>query len=388
VRLADAEATLEAIRTGQVDAVLVSGPGGERVHAIEGASHPYHELLNAMTDGAALLGRDGTMLFANQRLAKLAHRSLGALPGAPFAGLVPSSARAALDQLFRRALRRPVAAEFTLAIRGRAAMPVWIALSPAMLGSYTPSRTSPGDQLVLMAIVTDLTDRRRAEAARSALVKRLVTAENEERRRIARELHDETGQSLTALLVGLRTIEEQAVTLDVRESARRLRAVAARTLDEVGRLARGLHPGVLDDLGLSAAIRYYAKDYARTLENTLDVSVDVPDTGPLPSLVETTLYRVLQEALTNVARHAGAHAVRIALRRDGTALTLSVRDDGAGFDPAAVRPGGRRGLGLHGMHERVALLDGVLDIVSAPGQGTTVSVTVPGARVDPRHGRR
>lgn len=378
-RLAEAEATLEAIRTGQVDAVLISGPGGERVHAIEGSSHPYHELLNAMTDGAALLGRDGTMLFANQRLAKLAHRSLGALPGTPFAALVPPGVRAGLDQLFRQALRRPVAAEFTLPIRGRAATPVRVALSPAVLESYSPSRALPGDELVLMAIVTDLTDRKRAEGVRLDLVKRLVAAENEERRRIARELHDETGQSLTALLVGLRTIEEQADTLDVRESARRLRAVAASTIDEVGRLARGLHPSVLDDIGVSAAIRCYAQDYARTLASTLDVTVDVPDIEPLPPLVETTLYRILQEALTNVARHARAHEVRIALWRHGAAVTLSVRDDGVGFDPAASRTG-RRGLGLHGMRERVALLDGVLDIASTPGQGTTVSVTVAGPR--------
>jgi signal transduction histidine kinase len=227
-----------------------------------------------------------------------------------------------------------------------------------------------------MAIITDLTDRKRAEATRLELMKRLMSAEDEERRRIARELHDETGQSLTAVLVGLRAIEDQAVTADVQTAARRLRKVAAQTVDDIGRLARGLHPAVLDDLGLLEAVRRYGNDWARSFSVGLDLRLPRTMPHPLPPLVQTTMYRILQEALTNVARHAHAQVVAVELKCEGTVLELVVRDDGVGFDVGTVRSEAS-GLGLHGMQERVALLGGSFEIESTPGRGTTVRARVP-----------
>jgi signal transduction histidine kinase len=226
-----------------------------------------------------------------------------------------------------------------------------------------------------MAILSDLTERKRAEATRLALLERLISAEDEERRRIARELHDETGQALTALLVGLRLIEELAVTLDVQSAAQRLRGVAAQTVDNMGRLARGLHPSVLDDMGLAAAVRQHVSDYATSFGVAVDTQVEVVSHA-LPPLAATTLYRILQEALTNVARHARARNVGVELLQQGTMLTLVVRDDGVGFDAGAgLREA--QGLGLHGMQERVALLGGSVEIESRPGHGTVVRARIP-----------
>jgi signal transduction histidine kinase len=378
-RLHDAEATLEAIRSGEVDAVVVSGPGGERTLAIEGATHPYYVLLDAMSDGAALLDPDGTILFGNRRLGEIARAPLEGLRGSRFQQLVAPAERPGFEGFLREGAERAGAREFAM-VRGRdaPATPVRIALSTVPLGAYpgVGSAETRDGATVLMAIIADLTERKRAEATRLELMKRLISAEDQERRRIARELHDETGQSLTALLVGLRAIEEQSLTLDVRAMTQRLRSIAARTVDDVGRLARGLHPSLLDDMGFAAATRRHVTDYATAFGIAVDLRLERVASLRLPPLVQTTMYRILQEALTNVARHAKARAVTVEVGREGAMLELVVRDDGVGFDAEAALDRAS-GLGLHGMRERVALLGGSVEIESSPGHGTTVRARIP-----------
>jgi len=385
-RLDEAEATLEAIRTGKVDALVVSGPGGEQTLAIEGATHPYHVLLNAMSDGAALLASDGTILFGNRRLGDIAREPLERLRGSRFQQLVTAAERPSLEEFVREG--RNGAREFAIVGGDAAATPVWIALSAVPLGAYpggNGAEAGNGDG-ILMAIITDLTDRKRAEATKIGLMQRLISVEDEERRRIARELHDETGQSLTALLVGLRAIEEQAVLAKVRSAARRLRSVAAQTVDDVGRLARGLHPSVLDHMGLAAAARRHVSDFTKSFGVAVDLRAESIVSHRLPPLVQTTMYRILQEALTNVARHARAQVVGVVLKHEGTMLELVVRDDGVGFDAGAVLSEAS-GLGLHGMQERVALLGGSVEIESRPGRGTTVRARIPAGIAARRPGK-
>ena len=374
-RLHEAEATLEAIRTGEVDALVVAGPGGDQTLAIEGATHPYHVLLNAMSDGAALLVPDGTILFGNRRLGEIARAPLESLRGSQFQQLVAGGERASFEEFVRAG--RSGAREFAIVGGDAAQTPVWIALSAVPLGVYpggNGAEAKNGDR-ILMAIVTDLTDRKRAEATRLELMQRLISAEDDERRRIARELHDETGQSLTSLLVGLRSIADIAVLAKVRTVAQRLQKVAAHTVDDIGRLARGLHPAVLDDKGLVAAARRQASDFAKSFGMAVDLRVEGTISRRLPPLVQTTMYRILQEALTNVARHARAQVVGVLLKSEGTMLELVIRDDGAGFDAAAAMRK-RSGLGLHGMQERVALLGGSVEIESRPGQGTMIRARI------------
>jgi signal transduction histidine kinase len=374
-RLHDAEATLEAIRSGAVDAVVVSGPGGDETRAFEGATHPYHVLLNAMSDGAALLSPDGTILFGNRRLADITHTGLKRLRGSRFPQFVAPADRPSLEAFVRQG--RTGGREFAITGEDGSATPVWIALSLVPLG------TSPGDngtagngQTVRMAIITDLTDRKRAESTRLGLLKRLLSAEDQERRRIARELHDETGQSLTTLLVGLRAIADITGLPAVRSMAQRLREVAAHTVDDVGRLARGLHPAVLDDKGLVAAARRHVSDFAKSFGVVVNLRVHASVPRRLAPLAQSTMYRILQEALTNVARHAHARAVAVVLKHEKAVLELVIRDDGVGFDPAAVLSEAS-GLGLHGMQERVALLGGSVAIESRRGHGTMIRARIP-----------
>jgi signal transduction histidine kinase len=380
-RLDDAEATLAAIRSGTVDALVVSGPLGDQTVAIEGATHPYFVLLDAMSDGAVLLDAGGVILFGNKSFAAIAGAPIAALRGSKFQLRVVATERVSFEEFLREVPPpHPTAREFNLRSKRTERTPVAISLTVLPLESPSPvawpqSRTDS----VVMAIITDLTYKHATEAARMALLERLIGAEDDERRRLARELHDETGQSLAALLVGLRAMTDMTSASDVASAALRLRNIAAQTVDDVGRLARGLHPAVLDDMGLAAAGMRYVKDYARSFGCVVDfVATDV-DTPRLAPLAAATMYRILQEALTNVARHAAATSVVVELNRDDRTLELQVRDDGAGFDVDRVMPG-LQGLGLRGMRERVTLLGGVLSVESQPGRGTVVRANIPSDR--------
>jgi signal transduction histidine kinase len=280
--------------------------------------------------------------------------------------------------LLREGANRYGAREFAIVGGDVSATPVWISFSTVPLGAYSEGNGTEARNgaTVLMAIVTDLTDRKRAEATRRRLLERLISAEDEERRRIARELHDETGQSLTALVVGLRTIADLAVTTDVRSVAQRLEELAAQSVDNVGRLARGLHPRELDEWGLATAATRYVGGFSRSLGIAVDFRLEGLDSRRLSPLVETSMYRVLQEALTNVARHARAKNIVVGLKRDGATIELLVQDDGVGFDVSRVLDGAP-GLGLHSMHERITLLGGSVQIESRPGHGTMVRARIP-----------
>jgi signal transduction histidine kinase len=207
------------------------------------------------------------------------------------------------------------------------------------------------------------------EAQRSRLMQALLTAQEEERSRISRDLHDQIGQALTAILLGLdRNLER----VDLPALAE-LRELAAVTLSDVRRIALDLRPSVLDELGLAAAVKRYARELQGRY--ALDVNVLVTLPKRLSQQEETVLYRVAQEALTNVVRHAHAGEVSIVATARGGSVQLVVEDDGVGFDPAALVPAEQ--IGLLGMRERVELLGGSLRIESAPGAGCSVHARIP-----------
>ena len=224
-----------------------------------------------------------------------------------------------------------------------------------------------------------------ANEVRARLLKQVMSAREEEQRRIARDLHDGIGQSLTSLLLGLRAAAEVPTFEEARARLGELRDITASLLNEVRRLARGLRPSVLDDLGLAAGLERYAADY--TQAHGIAVDVVAPDLAlaRLPAEVETALYRIAQEALTNVLKHAAAKAVSLVVRRElggSSGVHLTVEDDGRGFDSDALlqAPGwasAGKGLGLLDIRERAALLNGSVTLESRPGSGTTVHVCIP-----------
>ena len=219
-----------------------------------------------------------------------------------------------------------------------------------------------------------------AHALRRQLLERIVLAHEEERRRIARELHDEIGQGLTALVMQLGTVEG-ALDPGADSVRPRLQAVREQTsemIENVRRLMLDLRPAVLDDLGLVPAIRWYAESHLPQAGIEARVSIsNLDEHERLPRRLELVAFRLAQEAVTNVIRHAQAKRAVISLGRVADGLELSVEDDGRGFDPEGAPRNGRRGWGLAGMRERVALLGGTLSVTSRPGCGTRVAATMP-----------
>ena len=210
------------------------------------------------------------------------------------------------------------------------------------------------------------------------LTRRIVTAQEEERRRLSRELHDETGQALSALRIGLDLVRQE-LPAGMAGPRRRLEeaiALTQTTMDQIRGLAQALRPPALDTLGLSAALEGFCRSFA--VQTRLEVAYEGAEIGSLPDPISIHLYRCLQEALNNVVKHARARRVRVTLAHDGAQIRLTVEDDGAGFEPGAVPgPFPSEGLGLRGMRERLDSLHGRLEIISRPGRGVRLVAAVP-----------
>lgn len=224
-----------------------------------------------------------------------------------------------------------------------------------------------------------LLEAQRRDALRGELLKRVVAAQEAERQRIARELHDETGQSLTAIALGLRgasTIVHQDVDKSL-HNLRELEEMAVRSLDELRRLISDLRPSQLDDLGLGPALRWYGNEIEE--RTTLNVQVIAPGgpTNVLNQSVSLTLFRIAQEAITNVVKHAKAKNIFINVSQENQDIILEVFDDGIGFDTKRISTEKKATWGLLGMEERTTLLGGSFVIQSTPGHGTHVRVTIP-----------
>jgi PAS domain S-box-containing protein len=377
-RLQAAEETLRAIRAGEVDAIVVARAKGEHVITLAGAELAYRILFDQMNEGAVTLTRDGVIAYCNRRFADIVRMPLARVIGAPLRRFVPPAEQPAFDALVAAGHQANRRGDTAFRAGGGALVPVSVSFAPLQL-------EGSADVIGVIGVITDISERERAEELRNRLIQQAVTAQEEERRRIARELHDEAGQSLTALLVGLRTIQESRTIAEAAELAQRLRGIAAQTLDEVGRLSRGLHPSILDEVGLPAAVTRHAQEFARLHGVAVDVRIEGLESEILPPLVQTTVYRVLQEALTNVAKHADARSVSVRLVRGKATVELRVQDDGAGFDPAAgdeaaAGDRGDRHLGLQVMRERAALLGGSVEVESRAGAGTTITAHFPARR--------
>jgi PAS domain S-box-containing protein len=230
-----------------------------------------------------------------------------------------------------------------------------------------------------VAFVVDITNRKHAEEVRMALLRRLSTAQEEERHRIARELHDQMGQHLTALMLGLKSLDVTPERMPLHEHLQQLQDLSDEIGREVHRIALELRPTALDDFGLHAALLNYVAEWSDRSEIEVDFHSSGLDKQRLPPQLETTLYRIVQEALTNVIKHAHAKRVSILLEHRRDHVLAIVEDDGEGFDTEAVMDAASAEprLGLLGMRERVALVGGTLEIETSPGSGTTVFVRIP-----------
>lgn len=221
------------------------------------------------------------------------------------------------------------------------------------------------------------------EALRTMLLEKVITAQEEERKRIARELHDQTSQSLASLMMGLEMLENTDSLLGIKERVEDLRFIANSVLGELHDIALELRPSILDDLGLEAALRQYIKDWSSKFRVIVDLHCYGILNYRIPAQVELTVYRVVQEALTNIAKYAQASSVSIIVERKKSAVIAIVEDNGIGFELQHVlaSPLKEKKLGIFGMEERVSVLGGEFTIESEPGVGTTIYAKIPLERV-------
>ncbi len=227
------------------------------------------------------------------------------------------------------------------------------------------------------ALQAEVSERQRVEQERGQLLRRIVFAQEDERRRIAREMHDQLGQQLTALKLKLDALhkdcgEQKKLCAQLEE----LQAITERLDADVGYLARELRPSALDDLGLEAALSSYIQNWSQHFDVPVELHASGMEGGRLTPEIETTLYRIAQEALNNIAKHAAADNVAIVLERRARQVSLIIEDDGVGFDLQQPFGTDDTGLGLIGMRERAALVGGTVELESQPGEGTTVVVRI------------
>lgn len=328
----------------------------------------YRAIFEAAPDGVLVVDGDGVIVEANTALERLFGYGRDELVGSPVELLVPESARSLHLGHRRRYARaphgRPMGAG--LQLRGRrkdgVEVPVEISLSPLQ---------RDGAPWVI-ASVRDVTERQRLRDFGAGALR----ASEEERQRIARELHDDTAQRLATLLVRLRILERSTDESGWRDAVADVREELKSCAEGVRRIARGLRPPELADAGVVVALR----SHLRTLRTgvDMDVGLDAEPVDPLLSSdAKLVLYRVVQEAVSNAVRHARGTTVTVRLRAAESRVEAIVEDDGEGFLPDAVQRSGLGGMGLVGMEERAGMVGGRVDIDSRPGEGTRVTVSIP-----------
>jgi PAS domain S-box-containing protein len=371
-RLAVAEETVRAIRSGEVDSVMVAGKEGSQVFTLDGAEHAYRVLIESMNEGALTLTADKTVLYANQRFARMVKCPLEQVIGTSLRRFLSAEDRATLRPLLKRAAAAGAKIQVLLHAGDGSELPVQISIRP--LARFGVDRASIG------IVVTDLTESRRNEEQLRALTHRVVQAQEAERGRVALELHDHITQLLCAVLVRSQTLADQLPAREgpLKREALKLRELLGQTAEEVERISRNLRPGVLEQLGLVAVLRDAGLEFSKRTGISVKLAC-VALTARLHGDIELTLYRILQEALENVALHARARHVKVNLTMQGNLVQLVIHDDGVSFDlerhPASRKKKSR--LGLLDMCERANYVGGTLNVKSAPGQGTTITAKIP-----------
>ncbi|MFA6147449.1 MAG: PAS domain-containing sensor histidine kinase [bacterium] len=372
-RLEEAEATLSAIRNGEVDAVIVAGTTGDKVFTLEGADHTYRVFLEEMREGAVSLTQEGLILYANRRFSEIV--------GAPLEQVIGSAIFRFLSPSDGKVLRGSLSGAKAEATRSEASFETPRGRVPALLSlSALPESDPP----VLCMVVSDITDLKRAEEklrkSREQLRNfsgRLQSLLEEDRTRISREIHDELGQSLTALKLDLSLIRRKILSGGLAEESGKVHQIelsVSHIIGTVRKIATDLRPGILDELGVVAAIEWMAKDFQRGTGIICKVAGRGADQISDPVL-STAIFRIVQEALTNVSRYAAASKVNVSLEKKGDILIVEVRDNGIGIMEGKIfNPGS---LGLIGIRERVLLLGGEASISGKPGEGTLVRVVLP-----------
>lgn len=389
IRLEETEQALRAIRTGEIDALVVSGKRGEQVYTLQGADHSYRVLLEGLNEAAITLTADGTILYCNGRFSEMTKISAELLLGSSVQSLIKPAEREMFVRTLHQSAEGPIRKEFCIQADDHSTVPALFSIKNLELGGMS----------AFCLVVTDIRERKRTEEALQQseqhfrklfldgqrmqnelrrLSREVLRVQEEERTRISREIHDEIGQALTAISLNLKKLETNRKPSEVKKNLRSVQQIVDKATDFIHVFSRQIHPSMLEDLGLFPALRSFIRDF----QETTGMRVIMKFSGAVGhASVEqkAAVYRIVQESLTNVLKHSGTRKAWVTIRKYQEGITLDVADRGKGFELAhASEIGGRRqGMGLLGMRERTHALGGKLTVLSRPGLGTRLRVYFP-----------
>jgi PAS domain S-box-containing protein len=379
-RVHELEETFLAIKRGRVDAVVVNGTDGEQVFTLQGAEHPYRVLVETMNEGAATLDKNGTALYANASFARILGAPIEDVIGTPLQKHFTFQEREKLTALIDSGLQSESRGEVSLVSSDGERRLVRLSLSPVdEFGIRT-----------ICVVATDMTELSGANEALKAsedtlrnLSGRLLQLQDEERRRISRDLHDVTGQKLALLsmdLSGIMKNKDLAGNEDINRLLLESIALSNDVNKEIRTLSYLLHPPLLDELGLSSAVEWFTQGFEN--RTGIHVSVDIPASfARLAPDAEVALFRIVQESLSNVHRYSGSATAYVRARSDGDEVSLEIGDYGKGMNKESKIPSRTSvaplGVGIQGMKERLRQLSGTLEITSRLGKGTQVTAILP-----------
>lgn len=398
-RLQESEEALVAIRTGNIDTLVVSGKRGAQVYTLKGADHSYRVLLEGLNEAALTFTATGIILYCNKRFSAMTKTPHKKLLGASIHNVIRSSERQEFAAAIRESVSEPVRREFTLRTADRARVPTVFSIKSLPIAGIT----------AFCAVVTDISDRKQAEEnlekskgyyrdlylegqrmqdELERLSREILRAQEEERARISREIHDEIGQVLTAMGLTLNQLQTKGNTPRVRRKIQVMQNLLRQGSDFVHHFSHQIHPAMLDHLGLFPTLRSFVREFQQNTGMRVQLKLS-GKTGGTTIEQRVAIFRIVQESLTNVLKHSGARTAMVMIRKSTKGITLQVADKGKGFeiDERVRKAGRRRGLGLLGMRERARALGGTLTVSSHTGRGTKVRVHLRLAGGD-RHNER
>jgi len=371
-QLAEAQATLRAIRRGEVDAVVVDGKLGPHVYTLEGADFDYRILIESMNEGALVLTREAVILYANARFGRMVERPLAKLVGSSLFEVLSAAERVKLKGLLGHPGRFQASVDLLLQRPFNEPMPVRVSLQ--RLGGKLFRQQNIG------VVLSDLTTFRAREEVLQGFSLDLMQLQESERQQVATDLGDNLAQLLCTLLTRWQVLARRLPLGEngLLEEATGFTTLLRLTASEAYRISAHLEPHGLETLGLESAVRGLAAEFSERMSVPVEVDVDLRATQ-LDSGTNLVVYRILQKALRNVEQHAQARHVRVTLSRRGSAVQLAVQDDGIGFDARALRARGVQdgGFGLLGMHARAISVGGTVKVKSTRSRGTEVLLRVP-----------
>ncbi len=365
-RLADSEQTLEAIRTGKVDALVVHTPQGERVFTMRGADHVYRIMVEQMAEGAVTFARDGTILFCNHRFAELLQVPLEQIVGSNLYDYLPEAERFPFQDILQGV--NGVAGRTELQLFSPSGVRFPAHVSVTALQTDEPAST-------FSMVVNNLEEQRRLE-------RQVLEVSEREQLRLGQDLHDGLGQALAGIAYMLQSIPLE--TSKQLGHLTRITELVNQSLTQTRELAKGFYPVELERHGLQLALQELATNVERTFKIDCRVASNKEING-IDKAVQIQLFRIIQEAIRNAVSHGEARNIRVKAVRDGNEITVLIKNDGRKFPIEKMRltVANSNGMGLKIMHYRARLIGATLEFAPGEKSGCIVRCTIPAAGPPP-----